>query len=158
MMDGQIAAIRRALDEEGFAKTLLIAYSTKFASQMYGPFRDAAASAPGFGDRRTYQMDGANGREAMREIAADIAEGADLVIVKPALAYMDVLKEAARRFDVPLVAYNVSGEYAMVKAAAANGWIDERRVVLENLLGFKRAGAQLIISYHAPDVARWLGA
>ena len=158
MMDGRVAAIRAALDAAGLAETPIMAYSAKAASAYYGPFRDAAASAPGFGDRQTYQMDGANGREAMREIAADIAEGADLVIVKPALAYMDVLKEAARRFDVPLVAYNVSGEYAMVKAAAANGWIDERRVVLENLLGFKRAGAQLIISYHAPDVARWLGA
>lgn len=158
MMDGRVAAIRAALDAAGLAETPIMAYSAKAASAYYGPFRDAAASAPGFGDRRTYQMDGANGREAMREIAADIAEGADLVIVKPALAYMDVLKEAARRFDVPMVAYNVSGEYAMVKAAAANGWIDERRVVLENLIGFKRAGAQLIISYHAPDVARWLGA
>ena len=158
MMDGRVAAIRAALDAAGLAETPIMAYSAKAASAYYGPFRDAAASAPGFGDRRTYQMDGANGREAMREIAADIAEGADLVIVKPALAYMDVLKEAARRFDVPLVAYNVSGEYAMVKAASANGWVDERRVVLENLLGFKRAGAQLIISYHAPDVARWLGA
>ena len=158
MMDGRVAAIRAALDAAGLAETPIMAYSAKAASAYYGPFRDAAASAPGFGDRRAYQMDGANGREAMREIAADIAEGADLVIVKPALAYMDVLKEAARRFDVPLVAYNVSGEYAMVKAAAANGWIDERRVVLENLIGFKRAGAQLIISYHAPDVARWLGA
>ena len=158
MMDGRVAAIRAALDAAGLAETPIMAYSAKAASAYYGPFRDAAASAPCFGDRRTYQMDGANGREAMREIAADIAEGADLVIVKPALAYMDVLKEAARRFDVPLVAYNVSGEYAMVKAAAANGWIDERRVVLENLIGFKRAGAQLIISYHAPDVARWLGA
>ena len=153
-----VAAIRAALDAAGLAETPIMAYSAKAASAYYGPFRDAAASAPGFGDRRTYQMDGANGREAMREIAADIAEGADLVIVKPALAYMDVLKEAARRFDVPMVAYNVSGEYAMVKAAAANGWIDERRVVLENLIGFKRAGAQLIISYHALDVARWLGA
>ena len=158
MMDGRVAAIRAALDAAGLAETPIMAYSAKAASAYYGPFRDAATSAPGFGDRRTYQMDGANGREAMREIAADIAEGADLVIVKPALAYMDVLKEAARRFDVPLVAYNVSGEYAMVKAAAANGWIDERRVVLENLIGFKRAGAQLIISYHAPDVARWLWA
>ena len=158
MMDGRVAAIRAALDAAGLAETPIMAYSAKAASAYYGPFRDAAASATGFGDLRTYRMDGANGREALREIAADIAEGADLVIVKPALAYMDVLKEAARRFDVPLVAYNVSGEYAMVKAAAANGWIDERRVVLENLLGFKRAGAQLIISYHAPDVARWLGA
>ena len=158
MMDGRVAAIRAALDAAGLAETPIMAYSAQAASAYYGPFRDAAASAPGFGDRQTYQMDGANGREAMREIAADIAEGADMGIVKPALAYMDVLKEAARRFDVPLVAYNVSGEYAMVKAAAANGWIDERRVVLENLIGFKRAGAQLIISYHAPDVARWLGA
>ena len=156
MMDGRVAAIRAALDAAGLAETPIMAYSAKAASAYYGPFRDAAASAPGFGDRQTYQMDGANGREAMREIAADIAEGADLVIVKPALAYMDVLKEAARRFDVPLVAYNVSGEYAMVKAAAENGWIDERRVALENLLGFKRAGAQLIITYHALDAARWI--
>ena len=156
MMDGRVAAIRAALDAAGFVETPIMAYSAKAASAYYGPFRDAAASAPGFGDRQTYQMDGANGREAMREIAADIAEGADMVIVKPALAYMDVLREAARRFDVPLVAYNVSGEYAMVKAAAENGWIDERRVALENLLGFKRAGAQLIITYHALDAARWI--
>lgn len=156
MMDGRVAAIRAALDAEGLVETPIMAYSAKAASAYYGPFRDAASSAPGFGDRRTYQMDGANGREAMREIAADIEEGADLIIVKPALAYMDVLKEASRRFDVPFVAYNVSGEYAMVKAAAANGWIDERRIVMENLVGLKRAGAQLIITYHAPAVARWL--
>ena len=156
MMDGQIAAIRRALDEEGFAKTLLIAYSTKFASQMYGPFRDAAHSAPQFGDRRTYQMDPANGREALREVAADVAEGADYIIAKPAIAYLDVLKDISLNCDLPIVAYNVSGEYAMVKAAAANGWIDERRIVLENLVGMKRAGAKMIITYHALEAARWI--
>lgn len=157
MMDGRVAAIRAALDGAGLSDTAIMAYSAKAASAYYGPFREAAGSAPGFGDRRTYQMDGANGREALREIAADLDEGADLVIIKPALAYMDVLKSAAQRFDAPFVAYNVSGEYAMVKAASAAGWIDERRVVMENLVGFKRAGARLIITYHAPDVARWLG-
>lgn len=156
MMDGRVAAIRAALDAAKLVETPIMSYSAKAASGYYGPFRDAAASAPGFGDRQTYQMDGTNGREALREIAADLAEGADLVIIKPALAYMDVLKTASERFDVPLVAYNVSGEYAMVKAAAANGWLDERRIVLENLRGLKRAGAQLIITYHALDVARWI--
>ena len=156
MMDGRVAAIRAALDAAGQTETAIMAYSAKAASAYYGPFRDAAGSAPGFGDRKTYQMDGANGSEAMREIAADLDEGADLVIVKPALAYMDVLHAAACRFDVPLVAYNVSGEYSMVKAAAANGWIDERRIVLENLMGLKRAGARLVITYHALDAARWI--
>ena len=156
MMDGRVAAIRAALDAAKLVETPIMSYSAKAASGYYGPFRDAAASAPGFGDRQTYQMDGTNGREALREIAADLAEGADLVIIKPALAYMDVLKTASERFDVPLVAYNVSGEYAMVKAAAANGWLDERRIVLENLRGLKRAGAQLIITYHALDAARWI--
>ncbi|MDE5717020.1 MAG: porphobilinogen synthase [Lachnospiraceae bacterium] len=156
MMDGRVAAIREGLDRAGFLQTPIMAYSAKFASAYYGPFRDAAQSAPGFGDRKSYQMDCANGQEAVREIRADIEEGADIVMVKPALAYLDVLKEAALTFDLPLAVYNVSGEYAMVKAAAANGWIDERRVVLENLTAMKRAGAKLIITYHALDAANWL--
>ena len=156
MMDGRVAAIRQALDEEGFAMTPILAYSAKYASAFYGPFREAADSAPQFGDRRSYQMDPPNRREAMREIEADIAEGADMVMVKPALAYLDVIAEARRRFDVPLAAYNVSGEYAMVKAAARNGWLDEERIALEILTAIKRAGADLIISYHAKDVALWL--
>ncbi len=153
MMDGRIGYIRAALDESGFANRAIMAYSAKFASAYYGPFREAADSTPAFGDRRSYQMDPANGREAMREIAADIAEGADIVMVKPALAYLDVVKEASERFDVPLATYNVSGEYAMVKAAAANGWIDEQRVVAESLTAMKRAGAKIIITYHALDAA-----
>lgn len=156
MMDGRVAHIRSALDDAGFSDVAIMAYSAKFASGYYSPFRDAAGSAPGFGDRRSYQMDCANGREAMREIQADIDEGADMIMVKPALAYLDVVKEASRRFDMPLVTYNVSGEYAMVKAASAAGMIDERRIVLENLLAMKRAGADIIISYHALDAARWL--
>ena len=156
MMDGRVGAIRAALDAAGFADVAIMAYSAKFASAYYGPFRDAAHSAPQFGDRRTYQMDPANGREALREVAADVAEGADYIIAKPAIAYLDVLKDISLRCDLPIVAYNVSGEYAMVKAAAANGWIDERRVVLENLVGMKRAGAKMIITYHALDAARWL--
>jgi len=156
MMDGRVGAIRAALDAEGFADVAIMAYSAKFASAYYGPFRDAAHSAPQFGDRRTYQMDPANGREALREVAADVAEGADFVIAKPAIAYLDVLKDISLHCALPIVAYNVSGEYAMVKAAAANGWIDERRVVLENLVGMKRAGAKMIITYHALDVAHWL--
>lgn len=156
MMDGRVAHIRSALDEAGFSDVAIMAYSAKFASGYYSPFRDAAGSAPGFGDRRSYQMDCANGREAMREIQADIDEGADMIMVKPAFAYLDVVKEASRRFDMPLVTYNVSGEYAMVKAASAAGMIDERRIVLENLLAMKRAGADIIISYHALDAARWL--
>ena len=156
MMDGRVAAIRAALDEAGFADRAIMAYSAKFASAYYGPFRDAAHSAPAFGDRRTYQMDSANGREAMREIAADIAEGADFIMVKPALAYLDLVKEARARFDLPLVTYNVSGEYAMVKAAAQAGFIDEKRIVMENMLAMKRAGADIIITYHALDVAAWL--
>ena len=155
MMDGRVAAIRSALDEAGFAQTPIMAYSAKFASAYYGPFRDAAHSAPGFGDRKSYQMDFANGREALRELASDIDEGADIVMVKPALAYLDVLKEAALSFDIPLAAYNVSGEYAMVKAAAANGWIDEKRIVMENLTAMKRAGAKILITYHALDAANW---
>lgn len=156
MMDGRVAAIRKALDENGFTDTPIMAYSAKFASGYYSPFRDAAHSAPGFGDRKTYQMDPANGREALREIEDDIREGADLVMVKPALAYLDVLKSARERFDLPLVAYNVSGEFSMVKAAAQMGWIDERRIVMENLTAIKRAGADIIITYHALDAAAWI--
>jgi len=154
MMDGRVAAIRAALDREGFADTPILAYAAKFASGFYGPFREAAASTPQFGDRRTYQMDPANAREALREIKLDIAEGADLIMVKPALAYLDLIAKARACFDLPLVAYNVSGEYAMVKAAAANGWIDEQRIVLEILTAIKRAGADLIITYHAPEIAK----
>ena len=156
MMDGRIAAIRKGLDEAGFTQVPIMAYSAKFASAYYGPFREAAHSAPEFGDRRSYQMDCANGQEALREIGADIEEGADIVMVKPALAYLDVLREAALTFDMPFAVYNVSGEYAMVKAAAANGWIDERRVVMENLTAMKRAGARVIITYHALDAVRWI--
>ncbi len=156
MMDGRVAALREGLDQAGFAQTPIMAYSAKFASAYYGPFRDAAHSAPGFGDRKSYQMDFANGQEAIREIRADIEEGADIVMVKPALAYLDVLKEAALSFDIPLAVYNVSGEYTMVKAAAANGWIDERRIVTENLTAMKRAGAKIIITYHALEAANWL--
>ncbi len=156
MMDGRVAAIREGLDQAGFTQMPIMTYSAKFASAYYGPFRDAAHSAPGFGDRKSYQMDFANGQEALREIAADIEEGADIVMVKPALAYLDVLKEAALTFKVPLAVYNVSGEYAMVKAAAANGWIDEKRIVMENLTAMKRAGAQIIITYHALDAVKWL--
>lgn len=156
MMDGRVGAIRAALDEAGFVETPIMSYAAKFASAYYGPFRDAAQSAPQFGDRKTYQMDPANGREALREVAADIEEGADLIIAKPAMAYLDVLAATARTFNIPVVAYNVSGEYAMVKAAAAQGWIDERRIVMENLVGMKRAGAKAIITYHALDAARWL--
>ncbi len=156
MMDGRVGAIRRALDEAGFPSVAIVAYSAKSASGFYGPFREAADSAPKFGDRRGYQMDGANRREAMREIALDLEEGADAVMVKPALAYLDVIREARARFDAPIAAYNVSGEYAMVKAAAANGWIDERRVALEILMGIVRAGADFVLTYHALDAARWL--
>lgn len=156
MMDGRVGAIRAALDEAGFVETPIMSYAAKFASAYYGPFRDAAQSAPQFGDRKTYQMDPANGREALREVAADIEEGADLIIAKPAMAYLDVLAATARTFNIPVVAYNVSGEYAMVRAAAAQGWIDERRIVMENLVGMKRAGAKAIITYHALDAARWL--
>lgn len=156
MMDGRVGFIRRALDEAGFTDTAIMAYSAKYASGYYAPFREAAHSAPCFGDRRTYQMDPANGREAMREIAQDIDEGADMIMVKPALAYLDVVRDAAARFDVPLAAYNVSGEYAMVKAAAQAGFIDEKRIVMENMTAIRRAGAKIIITYHALDVARWL--
>jgi len=156
MMDGRVGVIRRALDEEGFEHVPILAYSAKYASAFYGPFRDAADSAPQFGDRRTYQMDPPNVREAMHEIALDLEEGADAVMVKPALAYLDVIRAARDRFDAPLAAYNVSGEYAMVKAAAANGWLDERRVTLELLTGIVRAGADMVITYHALEVATWL--
>jgi porphobilinogen synthase len=156
MMDGRVAAIRAALDAEGYSDTPIMAYSAKYASGYYGPFRDAADSAPAFGDRSGYQMDPANGDEAIREVELDIDEGADIVMVKPALAYMDIIRRVKDDFGMPTAAYNVSGEYAMVKAAAANGWIDEKRVVLETLTGFKRAGADLILTYHAKDAARWL--
>jgi len=156
MMDGRVGAIRRALDAEGFPQTAILSYAAKSASGFYGPFREAADSAPKFGDRRGYQMDPANRREAMREIALDLEEGADAVMVKPALAYLDVIREARERFDAPLGAYNVSGEYAMVKAAAANGWIDEKRIVSEILTGIIRAGADFVLTYHAADAARWL--
>jgi porphobilinogen synthase len=156
MMDGHTAAIRAALDDGGFASTAIMAYAAKYASAFYGPFRVAADSAPQFGDRRGYQMDPPNAREALREIAAEIDEGADIVMVKPALAYLDVIARARDRFEHPLAAYNVSGEYAMVKAADANGWIDGRRATLEALTAVKRAGADIIITYHAKEVAAWL--
>ena len=156
MMDLRVAAIRRELDKEGYVNVPILSYSAKFASGYYGPFRDAAHSAPGFGDRKSYQMDPANGREALREVEEDILEGADFIIAKPALAYMDIIKEISLNFNIPIIAYNVSGEYAMVKAAAANGWVDEKKIVLENMIGLKRAGATAIITYHALDVARWL--
>ena len=156
MMDGRVSTIRQALDENGFYDIPIMSYSAKFASGYYSPFRDAADSAPCFGDRRSYQMDPANGREALREIEDDISEGADIVMVKPALAYLDILREARNRYDLPLAAYNVSGEYSMVKAAAQLGWIDEKRIVLENLTAIARAGADIIITYHALDAARWI--
>ena len=156
MMDGRIGALREALDEGGYADVALLSYAAKFASGFYGPFREAAGSAPQFGDRRTYQMDPANAREAMREIEQDLNEGADAIMVKPALAFLDVIHAARERFDTPIAAYNVSGEYSMVKAAAAQGWIDEPRVVLEILTGIRRAGADWILTYHAADAARWL--
>ncbi len=157
-MDGRVGAIRAALDEAGFINVPIMSYSTKYASGYYGPFREAADSTPTFGDRRSYQMDPANADEGVRETALDIAEGADLVMVKPALAYLDVLRRIKDEFAYPTVAYNVSGEYAMVKAAAEKGWIDEERVVLETMIAFKRAGADLIITYHAKDAARWMNA
>jgi porphobilinogen synthase len=156
MMDGRVAAIRQALDRDGYTHTPILSYAAKYASGFYGPFRDAADSTPEFGDRRSHQMDPANKREAFLEIEADLAEGADAIMVKPALAYLDVIAGARERFNVPIAAYNVSGEYSMVKAAAQNGWIDERRIVMESLTAIKRAGADLIITYHAKDVARWL--
>lgn len=156
MMDGRVEYIRNALDENGFQNTMIMAYSAKFASEYYSPFRDAAHSAPAFGDRRTYQMDPANGKEAVRECENDIQEGADIIMVKPALAYLDVVKDMFYRTDYPIAVYNVSGEYSMVKAAAINGWIDEKRIVMENMIAMKRAGAKIIITYHALDVAEWL--
>lgn len=156
MMDGRVGVIRRALDAAGFAERAVLAYSAKFASAFYGPFRDAADSAPQFGDRRGYQMDPPNGREAMRAIERDLAEGADMVMIKPALAYLDLVRAARERFDVPIAAYNVSGEYAMLKAASQQGWLDEERVVLETLTGIRRAGADVILTYHAKEAARWL--
>jgi porphobilinogen synthase len=156
MMDGRVGAIRSALDEEGFADTPILAYSAKFASAFYGPFRDAAGSAPSFGDRRGYQMDPANGREAVREALLDVAEGADMVMVKPALAYGDLIRAVKRSSRLPVAAYNVSGEYAMVKAAAAAGYLDERAAVLEILTSLRRAGADVIVTYHAKDAAQWL--
>lgn len=157
MMDGRIGAIRHALDDSGFAeRTAILSYAVKYASAYYGPFREAAGSAPQFGDRRSYQMDAANRREALRELALDIAEGADMVMVKPALAYLDIVRDVRNACNLPVAAYNVSGEYAMVKAAAANGWIDEPRIVLETLTSMKRAGADIILTYHARDAARWV--
>jgi porphobilinogen synthase len=156
MMDGRVGAIRRLLDEKGFAQIPIMAYSAKYASGFYGPFREAAESAPRFGDRRSYQMDPANAREALREVDLDIAEGADIVMVKPALAYLDVIRRVREHCDLPLAAYNVSGEFAMIKAAAMQGWLEERRIVMEVLTGIRRAGADIIITYFAPDVARWL--
>jgi porphobilinogen synthase len=156
MMDGRVGAIRTLLDEQGFQQTPIMAYSAKFASGFYGPFREAAGSTPQFGDRRSYQMDPANAREALREVALDIAEGADIVMVKPALSYLDVIRQVRDRCDLPIAAYNVSGEYSMIKAAAHNGWIDERRIVTEVLTSIRRAGADMIITYFAPNVAGWL--
>ncbi|MFV9511083.1 porphobilinogen synthase [Tepidibacillus sp. LV47] len=156
MMDGFVAAIRYGLDQAGFTDVPIMSYAVKYASAFYGPFRDAAHSAPQFGDRKTYQMDPANAREALREAESDVAEGADLLIVKPALAYMDIIQRVREQFNLPVIAYNVSGEYAMVKAAAQNGWIDEQKIVLEMLTGMKRAGADMIITYFAKDVAKWL--
>ena len=157
MMDGQVAALRAGLDAAGHGQVAILAYAAKFASGFYGPFREAAQSAPRFGDRRAYQMDPANGREALREVALDVEEGADMLMVKPAGPYLDIIRQVRDRYDLPLAAYQVSGEYAMLKAASANGWLDERRVVLESLTSIKRAGADVIISYYAKDAVRWLG-
>ncbi len=156
MMDGFVQAIRAGLDEAGFINTPILSYAAKYASAYYGPFRDAAESAPSFGDRRTYQMDPANGTEAIKEIELDIAEGADMLMVKPALSYMDIIWRVKEATNLPVAAYNVSGEYSMIKAAAGNGWIDEKKVTLETLTSFKRAGADLILTYHAKDAVRWL--
>ena len=156
MMDGRVAVLRRALDSQGFSDTPLLSYAAKYASAFYGPFREAADSAPQFGDRRTYQMDPANRREALKEVEQDIAEGADMIMVKPALSYLDIIREVRDLIPLPVAAYNVSGEYAMVKAAAANGWLDERATALEILTSIKRAGADFILTYHAKDAARWL--
>jgi porphobilinogen synthase len=156
MMDGRVGAIRRKLDANGFQDIAIFAYAAKYCSAFYGPFRDAAQSAPQSGDRRSYQMDPANAREALREVALDLEEGADMIMVKPALAYLDIIQRVRERFDVPIGAYNVSAEYSMVKAAAKNGWIDEKRIVLEIITGIQRAGASIVLTYHAKDVARWL--
>jgi porphobilinogen synthase len=156
MMDGRVLVLRQALDAAGHRELPILSYAAKYASGFYGPFRDAAESTPAFGDRRSHQMDPANAREALDEIATDLAEGADAVIVKPALSYLDVVTHARERFDAPIAAYNVSGEYAMVRAAGRAGWIDERRVTMEILTSIRRAGANQIISYHAKDAARWL--
>ena len=156
MMDGRIAAIREALDKEKYENTSIMSYAVKYASAYYGPFRDAANSAPQFGNRKGYQMDPANSREAMKEVELDLAEGADIIMVKPALAYLDIVHQVREKINRPVAVYNVSGEYAMVKAAAANGWIDEKRIVTESMMCMKRAGADIIISYHAIDVAKWL--
>jgi porphobilinogen synthase len=157
MMDGRVFSIRKALDAAGFLNTPILSYAAKFASGFYGPFREAADSAPQFGDRRSYQMDGANLREAMREIALDIKEGADMIMVKPAMPYLDVINEARRRFDLPIAAYQVSGEYSMLQAAISNGWLDRDRVIMESLTSIRRAGAQLILTYFAKDAAKMLG-
>jgi len=157
MMDGRVLAIRDALDHNGFSQVSIMSYAAKYASAYYGPFREAVNSAPQFGDRKTYQMDPANSREALREVELDIAEGADIIMVKPALAYLDIIRQVKDNFALPVAAYNVSGEYAMIKAAAEKGWIDEKRMVLETLLSMKRAGTDIIITYHALDAARWLG-
>ncbi|ABK52009.1 porphobilinogen synthase [Acidothermus cellulolyticus 11B] len=156
MMDGQVGAIRTALDGAGFSDTAILAYSAKYASALYGPFRDAAECAPAFGDRRGYQQDAANAREALREVALDVAQGADMVMVKPALAYLDIVRAVRNAVDIPVAAYHVSGEYAMVEAAAAQGWIDRRAVILELLTGIRRAGADIVITYWASEAARWL--
>jgi porphobilinogen synthase len=156
MMDGRVGSIREKLDENGFENIAILSYAAKYCSAFYGPFREAADSAPQFGDRRGYQMDPANAREALREVALDLEEGADIVMIKPALPYLDVVQRVRERFDVPIAAYNVSGEYAMVKAAARNGWLDEKRVVLEILSSIHRAGASIILTYHAKDAARWI--
>jgi porphobilinogen synthase len=156
MMDGRVAAIRRALDEGGLAERLILSYASKFASSFYGPFRDAAESAPQFGDRFTYQMDGANRREAMREIELDLGEGADMILMKPALPYLDILRDARDSFDVPLGAYQVSGEYAMLQAAFERGWLDRKRAMLESLLSIRRAGADFIVTYFAQEAAKLL--
>jgi porphobilinogen synthase len=158
MMDGRVGAIRQKLDENGFENVAILSYAAKYSSGFYGPFREAAQSTPQFGDRRSYQMDPANAREALREVALDLEEGADMIMVKPAMPYLDVIQRVRERFDVPVAAYNVSGEYAMVKAAVQRGWLEERRVVLEILTGIQRAGAEIILTYHAKDVARWLKA
>jgi porphobilinogen synthase len=157
MMDGRVGAVRRALDGAGFTDTPILSYAAKYASAFYGPFREAADSAPQFGDRKSYQMDPANVREALREVRLDVEEGADIVMVKPALPYLDVIRAVREAVDLPVAAYNVSGEYAMVKAAAARGWIDEKRIVLEALASIRRAGADVILTYHAKDFARWVG-